>query len=267
MKPIVSIAGLLLFLSSLAAPLWAHGVFVPLPRNPSQGALEYKVKILATNQGNQTRRFQVAEVVPEPSEPPSEELLADLAVPARKVGVFEMLATENASGLLRVTGAPQMVIGAVLEVRENGELIDTVSLPGVTAPEEDDHQESGILRHSGSLDHHAQVQGLALAADGSVSTDLVLLNLDEEERAECAIEFFTAEGQSLARLAEIVGPIGAATSLDRVFEAVLLPENRRDLENIRAKVDCADGTFYTWAAVYRNGGRDVVFLTPSVSTK
>src|SRR5215216_19750 len=127
MKP-SSIAGPLLLLLS-AAPLCARGVFVPLPRNPNPDALEYKVKILATNQGLQSRRFQVSQVIPEPFGPPRLEKLADRSVLTRTVGIFEMSSREEFSGLLRVTGAPQMVVGALLEIRESGKLLDTVSLP------------------------------------------------------------------------------------------------------------------------------------------
>jgi hypothetical protein len=125
MKPSLIAASLLLLFST--APLFAHGVFVPLPRNPNPDVLEYKVKVLATNQGLQTRRFQVFRIIPQPFGPPSQEKLADRGVLARTVGIFEMSSKEELSGLLRVTGAPQMVIGALLEIRENGKLLDAPS--------------------------------------------------------------------------------------------------------------------------------------------
>lgn len=266
MKPSTFAASLLLLLS--AAPLCAHGVFVPLPRNPNPDTLEYRVKILATNQGLQTRRFQVSQVIPQPFGPPHQEKLADRGVLARTVGVFELKDTEEFSGLLRVGGAPQMVVSALLEIRENGKLLQTVSLPAVSSAEDEDHQRADVKHDddpdpNGDLDHGTQLLGLAASADGSVLTDFTLVNLSEDEVARCSVGFFSPAGPSLGQIPFVQSPVGAATVVDDVFTDQVTTA----IENVRAQAACEEDTFFAWAAVYRDGGRNVTFVTPAVSTK
>lgn len=272
MKPSTVLGPLMLLLS--AAPLCAHGVFVPLPRNPSGGALEYEVKILATNQGLQTRRFQVFQVFPQPFGSPTEEKLSDRNVLARTVGTFKVPVIDDFSGLLRVTGAPQMVIGARLEVRENGALIETVSLPVITTSDEDgeEHAATPPVKHDDGpgttdLDHVSQLLGLATTQDGGVSSDFALLNISEKEPAACAAEFFLPAGPSIVRLPAVFSPVGSAAFFDDFLQASGDPEQPVDAEDIRGQVSCEKDSFFAWATVYRNGGRDVAIITQAASTK
>jgi hypothetical protein len=230
--------------------------------------------VLAANQGLQTRRFQVLQVIPQPFGPPNEEKLADRGVAARAVGTFELLAIENFTGLLRVTGAPQMVISALLEVRENGALIETVNLPVITGREEDEADRARQpLKHDdgpGGTDDHDQtshLQGIGTTEDGAVAADFAVLNLSEKAAADCVAEFFLPAGSSILRMNSISVPAGGVGFFDDVLLASADPEQSVNSENIRGQIGCHEDTFFAWATVYRNGGRDVAILTPSASTK
>lgn len=247
---------LLALLTLSAAPLAAHRVVLPQPRVAGEG-LDYQVVIQAGNQGKRPRRFEVFRVVPQPLGLPERQRLHAGTVPPFSNRTFTLTELDAFAGLLEVTGAPQILIRARLEIRENGVLIETVSLPAVTPDEDGGH---GDLKHGGDFDLH--LQGLARTEDGSVSTDLTIVNFAEDEDAECALSALDANGETLLAVPFLHAPPGAA-SISTDFFSVVTEIPPGGIHEAWLGVACAKPSFTLWAAVYRNGGRDVEIILPS----
>lgn len=265
MKPVRSLSlGLILAgLCGLASPALAHKprVFVPQPRQVS-AEVEYRVVILASNLGAVPRRFHVSRIVPVPFGEPLREMIHGAYVPPGDTHLFTLSEPSDTAGLLEVIGAPQIVVRARLEIWGNGTRLGTTSLPAVRAHE---HEEA-VIHHDGGgggleRQNDLHLQGLARKADGSVTTDLTLVNFDEHAGGECGISILDSKGEGLLGLPFLYVPVAAAIVMNDVLADA--GDESGEMEEAWGAANCEEDTYTVWAAVYRDGGRQVEYILPS----
>jgi hypothetical protein len=269
MKPSVRSLVLALALAGAAVPALAHNprIYLPQPRRVST-EVEYRVVLLASNVGARDRRFEVYRVIPQPLGDPERQLLHVSFVPPGHTRTFAVTDLDESAGLLEVIGAPQIVLRARLEIYEGGKLLHTTALPTASTHLQQEDGSVSIPHGGGAGDdeHHVHLQGLARSADGEATTDLTVVNLDAHDDAECAMTLVDAKGEGLLALPFLHVPHGAAVPMnDLLFDA--LPPAGGDLLEAWAAFACEEDTFTAWAAIYRDGGRDVEYVLPSANLK
>lgn len=268
MKPSVRALVLSLAMAAVTVPALAHSprVFVPQPRqvNPD---VEYRVVILASNLGDVRRRFEVRRIIPQPlNQPPLRELIHGSFVSRGETRTFTFSDLDESLGVFEITGAPQVVLRARLEIWENGTRLGTTALPAVTARQEEDEEEISAGKHGGVVsDLH--LQGLSRTADGSVTTDLTIVNFDDHDEAECGMSILDARGEGIAALPFLHVPAGAGAPIPDVLSAAETAEAGGDILDAWGAFACEEPTFTAWAAVYRDGGREVEYVLPSAELK
>lgn len=253
----------LLAVAAAAGPAVAHKprVFVPQPRQVST-EVEYRVVILASNLGAVPRRFHVSRIVPQPFGEPLRQMFYGAYVPPGDTHTFTFADLNDSAGLLEVIGAPQIVIRARLEIWEDGTRIHTTPLPAVAAREHE--EDAPVLKHAGKNDLH--LQGLSRTADGSVTTDMTVVNFDAHAEGECAMSVVDSKGEGILGLPFLHVPAGAAIAINDVLFDPFATESVDVLEAWGAFA-CEEDTFTIWAAVYRNEGREVEYVLPSAELR
>ena len=155
------------------------------------------------------------------------------------------------------------MIRARLEIFEGGQRIRTVALPAVASREHGGEKEQGpVLQHGVVEDLH--LQGLARTGDGSVATDLTVVNFDAHHEGECAMSIVDAHGDGIFALPFLHVPAGAAIAINDV-----LADSGAEGDVLEAwgAFACEEDTFTIWAAVYRDNGRDVEYVLPSAELR
>ena len=264
MKPSVRALVLSFSVAAFALPAVAHTprVYVPQPRQVGT-EVEYRVVILASNLDDVDRRFQVNRIVPQPLGAPQRQLLH--GGPLRSGQTFALTVSDlnDSAGLLEVWGSRHIVIRARLEIFEGGQRIRTVALPAVAAHEhEEEAGDVPVLRHG--VEHDLHLQGLSRTADGSVSTDLTLVNFDAHAEGECAMSIVDGHGAGILGLPFLHVPAGAAIAINDVLADTGVVG---DILEAWGAFACEEDTFTIWAAVYRDNGRDVEYVLPSAELR
>lgn len=263
MKPSVRALVLTLVLAAVSVPALAHRprVFVPQPRQVSS-EVQYRVVILASNLGAVPRRFHVSRIIPQPLGAPLRQMIYGAYVPSGDTHLYTLADLGDSAGLLEVIGAPQIVVRARLEIWENGARLSTTPLPAVSTREHDDEEDVPVLRHAGANDLH--VQGLGRTADGSVTTDLTIVNFDDHAEGECAMSILDSQGEGILGLPFLHVPAGAAIAINDVLAD---SGGEGDILEAWGAFACEEDTFTIWAAVYRDGGRQVEYVLPSAELR
>jgi hypothetical protein len=245
----------------LASPAAAHKprVFVPQPRQVTT-EVEYRVVILASNLGAVPRRFHVSRIVPQPLGEPLRQMFYGAYVQPGDTHAFSFANLNDSAGLLEIIGAPQIVIRARLEIWDDGTRIHTTPLPAVAARE---HEEGDpVIKHAGKNDLH--LQGLSRMTDGSITTDMTIVNFDAHHEGECAMSIVDSNGEGILGLPFLHVPAGAAIAINDVLAET---GAEGDLLEAWGAFACEQDTFTIWAAVYRNGGREVEYVLPSAELR
>lgn len=264
MKPTVHALVLSLALAAFALPALAHRprAFVPQPRQVGTD-VQYRVVILASNLDQVERRFQVNRIVPQPLGDPQRELLHGGPVAPGETFAVTVADLSDVAGLLEVWGSRQLVIRARLEIFEAGQHLRTVALPAVAAHEHSEKAGHGtVLQHGVVEDLH--LQGLSRTADGSVTTDLTIVNFDSHHEGECAMSIVDAHGEGIFGLPFLHVPAGAAIAIN---DALADTGSGGDILEAWGAFACEEDTFTIWAAVYRDGGREVEYVLPSAELR
>lgn len=94
-----------------------------------------------------------------------------------------------------------------------------------------------------------------------LTTDLTILNLSDQEEAECGISVIDSHGAPLLAVPFLHVPAAAAAPSTDLFSAQDDPTAA--VQDAWGAVACEKEGFTACAAVYRNGGRDVEYILPS----
>jgi hypothetical protein len=243
-----SIALLLAIAAALAllpAPALAGNVFVPLVSQVSIGGATYATTVVISNPDQAQRHFATLFIQQGLDGTTQKAGSGNITVPPSATAVLTGVAPAGQSGLLEVSGAQQLVVGARLEVTDAaGSLLGAVTIPAIS---QDNALAAGAVM---------ELQGLLRSAGGMV-TDFSLVNLDAGP-AQCTVAAFTPDGHALAPPATLS----------------LLPLSRRDFPDALAVlgaevvadariVATCDHAFFAFALVYQPGGAAIQFVGPS----
>ncbi len=226
----------------------AGTVFVPLTNQVSIAGATYTTKVWVSNPDQAPRHFNTL-FIPQGTDGTSQKSAnGTVTVSSSATSVLSSLssvAPAGQSGLLEVSGAQQLVVGASLEVRDgNGNLLASASVPTIS--------QDNALAAGGFL----ELQGLQRGAGGMI-TDFTLINLDAGA-AQCTVAAFGADGPSL-------GPPATLSMLPlsrRDFPDVLAILGVEALTDARIVATC-DHLFFAFASVYQPGGAAMMMVSPS----
>ena len=244
MRKAYTICSLLLMVAA-TAPALADTIYLPFVDSGVEGANRVTTKIWVSNPSGANRRFSTY-FIPTGSdadEPRQNRPQTGVAPGALKVvdpGVPR-------TGVLEISGAPQLRYTARLEVRTpGGQLLSTTRLPFLGS---DNMIEAG---------ESVQVQGLERRPNGA-TTDFGVLSLSQEE-SQCTISFFRSNGTKIAPTVTIAQP---ALGL-RYFEEVFGPRylNQTSIADARFEVSC-DAPFYAYALISNRSNGEVLFVNPA----
>jgi hypothetical protein len=241
----LSFSLLLPALAAAAAPVAAGNIFVPLAAQFSSGGATYTTKVWVSNPDQVPRRFSTA-FIPHGTDGTGQLTPSDTAAVAPSgTAVLTGAAPDGQSGLLRVSGAPQLVVGARMEVTDSsGNVLGGATIPSIS---QDNALAAGAF---------LELQGLQRGAAGTV-TDFSLINLDGKS-AQCAVAVFGADGPALAPPATLsMLPLSR-----RDFADVLGILRVQTLADARLVVTC-DHAFFAFALVYQPGTGLLHFVGPS----
>jgi hypothetical protein len=238
-----ALAALALGLLAPAAAL-AGTVFVPLASQVPIGGATYTTKVWVSNPDQAPRHFSIL-FIPQGTDGTTQKSAnGTVSVSPSATSVLGSAAPAGQSGLLEIGGAPQLVVGASLEVRDaNGNLLGATAVPTIS--------QDNALAAGGFL----ELQGLQRG--GGMITDFSLINLDSSA-AQCTVAAFGPDGPALAPSATLsMLPLSR-----RDFPDVLAILGAAEVADARIVATC-DHLFYGFASVYQPGGATVLMVGPS----
>jgi hypothetical protein len=232
-------------LALLPAPALAGNVFVPLASQVSIAGATYATTVLISNPDQAPRHFATLFIQQGIDGTTQKAGSGNITVPPSATTTLTGVAPAGQSGLLEVSGAQQLVVGARLEVIDaGGNMLGAATIPAIS-------QDSALA--AGAV---MELQGLQRSAGGMI-TDFSLVNLDGSA-AQCTVAAFAPDGHALAPPATLS----------------LLPLSRRDFADALAIlgaeviadariVATCDHVFFAFAIVYQPGGAAIQFVGPS----
>ncbi len=232
-------------LALLPVPAMAGVVFVPMASQLSIGGANYATTVLISNSDGTPRHFSTL-FIPQGTDGTVQKVGAgSVTVPANGTAAMTGVAPSGQSGLLEISGVPQLAVGARLEVTDaNGNLLGTATIPAIS--------QDNALAAGASL----ELLGLQRGAGGLV-TDFSLINLDGSA-AQCTVTAFAPSGAPLAAAATLsMLPLSR-----RDFPDVLAILGAESIAEVRIVATC-DHAFYAYAMVYQPGGAAIQIVGPS----
>ncbi|HLX10950.1 MAG TPA: hypothetical protein VKY89_24095 [Thermoanaerobaculia bacterium] len=240
-----AVLGALALAALLPAPALAGIVFVPLASQLSIGGASYTTKVWVSNPDQTTHHF-VTMFIPQGVDGTSlQSPSGSINVAPSATTVLDGVAPAGQSGLLEVSGGPQLVVGASLEVTDaNGNLLGAAAIPAIS--------QANALAAGGFV----ELQGLQRNTGGML-TDFSLVNLDGAA-AQCTVAAFATTGPALAAPTTLsMSPLSR-----RDFADVLAILGSETIADARIVATC-DHTFFAFATVYQPGGAGFQFVGPS----
>jgi len=235
-----------LLAAALAAPLSAGDLLLPLAGGTAPDGTTYSTRVWVTNTGAATRRLTTTFVAAGADGTRAAAGPAVSVAPGATV-LATNLSPQGQSGLLLLSGAPQLLVTARLEATgKDGALRAAAAGPVVSG-----HQ----LAAGGAT---LLLHGLSQKQVG-LSSDLHVINAGTKS-AQCTINAFRFDGTRIGQTATItVAPLSV-----RVFEKALAILGVTDVDEARFTVTC-NQAFYTYARVYKPGGGELNLMTPNAA--
>jgi hypothetical protein len=226
------------------APVAAGDLLLPLAGGVAADGTTYATRVWVTNTGASTRRLTVTYVAPG-ADGTRVAAGPSIAVAPGATTLATGLAPAGQSGLLLLSGAPQLMVSSRLEATgPDGALRAAVAGPWVSG-----HQLAAAGRT-------LQLHGMS-NKQGGLITDLHLVNA-ARQAAQCSLDAFRFDGSRIADTLHLTLP---ALSV-RVFERVLDTLGAANVDETRFAISC-DQAFYAYARVYKPGGGELNLMTPS----
>jgi hypothetical protein len=228
----------------IALPVRAGDLLLPLAAGSAPDGTIYATRIWVTNTGASARRLTSSFIAPGADGTRAAAGGSISVLPGATV-LATNLAPAGQSGMLLVSGAPQLLVTTRLEaVARDGSLRAAAAGPVVGG-----HQ---LAAGRTTL----QLHGLSQKQVG-LSTDLHVINAARQS-TQCGIDAFRADGSRIAPTVSLTLPPLSV----RVFEQALVTLGVADIDEARFTVTC-DQAFYAYARVYKPGGGELNVMTPS----
>jgi hypothetical protein len=241
-KLALTLAGALTAL--VPAPMFAGTAYVPLAGSFVSDGVQYTTRARGSNTGNTNRSYK-AVFISDGEDGASEENRQDLGrftLGQNVAAVLQPLAPQGGFGLLEITGAPQLAIGAEL-VTGAGDVAG-VALPIVSS--------DNVLEENAT----AELQGIVRTADAK--TALVVVNTGHVA-GSCTFAAYGSDGGSLGSSTFAVDGVSQTVKLDALG---IVDQGERT--GARMAVTCTQ-PFYVFALVLDAAGDDVHVLYPATS--
>ncbi len=233
---------LLVFLAPLA-PALAGTVYVPLATQQTVGGVVYKTGVWVSNPSDAPRRFTTA-FIPSDTNGTGRAASGSATVQPRGSMLLTNIAPAGAHGMLKIDGAPQLVVRARLDAVAAGRIVSSTPVPVISA--ENWVPARGI----------AHLQGLgAPAAGGAAGFGLVNL---AAKTAECTAAAFRPNGGAIGRAVKLT----AKPVSHRQLQEVLAGQGAAALADARLEVTC-NQPFYAYATQLGGDGAQAAFVAPS----
>ncbi len=244
MKNRVLLAALSLVCVGPAAPVLAGSVYVPLAADRTENGIRYQTQVWITNEGVEERRF-TAHFIPTNTDGTDREGVVNQQVTVPGNGTFYLQSVTGAGeqGMLEISGAPQIVVNALMVAT-----VDGVSSLGAAIPV----VSSENLYDADSVAH---IQGWMRS--NALRSDFGVVNLGHEP-ASCAISVFRSDGSQIQSTAVIgVPPLG-----HRHFDDALNLLGVQSISAVRSTTSC-DQPFYAYLRTFDVNTGELFITLPS----
>lgn len=235
---------LALLVCGLTAPVWAGSVYVPMATDVEIDGIRYKTEVLVANDGGVERRLDTFFIPTETDGTERQGIPAEtLTVNPDGSRVLGTVAPAGATGMLEISGAPQILVQARLVPVGAGDNRVGTSLPVVSS------QNAFTATDTASV--------IGWVRSDVLVTDYVIVNLGQEP-ASCSIDLYTNTGDELISTAVIaMAPLG-----HRQFDDALGFIGIEDISAVRSITSC-DKAFYVFARVLNRETGETAVLLPS----
>ena len=228
-----------------AAPAVAGEVYVPFASTRSVDGTTYQTKVWVTNTSTAARQFTVRFISQSTDGTVGAGTGSPLTVPAGGTLLLGSVAPNGALGMVEISGAPQLVVNARINaLSPTGGILSSANVPVVA------------LGNAIKGQSTAHLQGLELTSRGTLS-DFGIMNLSSAA-AQCTIKAYRSNGSQINQ----TSVISLAPLSERHFENVLGVLGEISVSDARVEVSC-NRQFFPYAAVYKPGGPETNFVTPS----
>lgn len=232
-----------LALAVSAAPSFAGFVYVPILDRTGSGGSKHTTEVWVSNNGAEERRYGTL-FLPAGS---SGLQRSGTSVKSTVLGNRTVkLVNLGGPGLLEIEGPPPVLVEARMVNSPSGGFGAQTAVP--------------VISSENALAPNAVAELLALSRDTSGAyTDLEVVNLGNQA-AQCAIQFFRADGSQIGATAKITVP---PLSL-RHFADALSILGVTSVADARARVAC-NQTFFAFAGIFNPARTLLTFATPAAS--
>jgi hypothetical protein len=228
----------------LAAPLAAGELLLPLAAGSAADGTAYSTRIWITNPGTVTRRLTYTFIAPG-ADGTRATSGGSLAIPGGDTVLATNLAPAGRSGMLLLTGAPQLSVTPRLEATgPNGAVRAAAAGPLVSGLE---LAPAGGRLHLHGLSHR----------QGGLITDLYVINASRQP-TQCTVDAFRDTGTPIGTTLRFTLPPLSV----RVTEKALATFGISAIDEARFAVSC-DRAFYAWSRVAKPGGAELNVVTPA----
>lgn len=235
---------MLLLTAAAAAPVRAGELLIPLSAGTAPDGTAYTTRVWVSNTGTVDRRLTYKLIAPG-TDGSKAAAAGSVTIPAGDTVLATNLAPAGQSGMLLVSGAPQLLITPRLEgAAPNGSLRAAAAGPLVSG--------SDLIPARGTLHLHGLSQ-----KQGGLSTDLSLINASRKA-AQCTVDALRDNGSQIGNEIRLTLPPLSV----RVFERALAAFGASNIDEARFAISC-DQAFYGYARVYKPGGGELNVVTPA----
>lgn len=233
-----------LVLATSVSPAFAGFVYVPVLDRTGSGGSKHSTEVWISNNGAEERRYGTF-FLPAGS---SGLQRSGTSAKATVLGgrTVKLVGVGTAPGLLEIEGAPQVLVEARMVNSPSGGFGAQTLLP--------------VISSENALAPNAIAELLALSRDTSGAyTDLEIVNLGNQA-AQCAIQFFRADGTQIGSTAKIAVPPLSLRHFGDVFPILGVTS----VADARARVAC-NQAFFAFAGIFNPARTLLTFATPAAS--
>lgn len=235
---------LALVLGMSAVPLLANSVYVPLAVNVDYDGVTYRTQMWLTNRGEDGRRVTTYHVRTDEDGTNRPDNAGDnTQIPAGSTVFVSSVTSSNLTGILEISGAPQVLVKAELASFLDGQRANAVEVP--------------VLTPENTLPAGGTANLLPWERNDAVRTDFSLVNLGREA-TQCTVDLLGPDGETLIPTALLTVP----PLSQRGFVDVLGAIGMSDLTAARASATC-DQPFYAFLLQRNVEDGDLHFIRPA----